>query len=113
MSQIEWKETELAATPSTWAEFAWPAWIPQQLREHIADFWREEWGRGPRAWVRDMDVQGAPLAGSRCNLLGVCSLTERHEGRYVHAWNNIGWVVKEHEPVACVSFLQSEGRRGS
>jgi hypothetical protein len=85
-----------------WAEYSWPEWIPDTVREGIVDFWCESWNRGPHTWLKDAKSQGAPVLGSRVNLTDFCD--KKVEGLYVHCWNNIGRVIRDDGSIACVSF---------
>lgn len=86
----------------TWAEFAWPDWVPRDLRQSIEKFW--SWHGGPQPWAKDAVIQGAPVFGSRVRLPELCDSENQVEGRFVHAWNNIGRVVRDDGSVAYVSF---------
>ena len=90
-------------TPERWADFAWPEWVPAEERAHIESFWREAWGRGPRAWLRDNVHQHAPATGTRRMWSigeGGWAKTNKRDagdawGRYLHCWNNIGRVITD------------------
>ncbi|MDQ0842458.1 DUF5131 family protein [Streptomyces sp. V1I6] len=88
-----------ADAPRTWAEWTWPDWVPQIVREHVEDFWGADQGRSPAHWIRDMHQQGAPAFGAT---LAMDDGFGRHPrqivGRYVHAWNNIGRLVLDGDP---------------
>jgi hypothetical protein len=86
--------------PETWADFPWPEWIPANQREQIEKFWNVEWGRGPRAWFRDHEVQCMPFTGERITTEDIFSRARDEEGRrpsvtgrYIHSWNNMGRIV--------------------
>jgi protein gp37 len=90
--------------PSTWADYAWPEWVPQQQREQIESFWAESYGRGPKAWMRDNLQQRAPATGATVGLrllknwadvVPALSPEAEAHGRYIHRWNNIGTVLLE------------------
>lgn len=78
---------------TTWAAFAWPDWVPESVRREIESFWSEDLGRGPAAWeenARDRYNHSLPLGTP---VLAV----DRglwFSGRFVHAWNNMGRVVR-------------------
>jgi hypothetical protein len=102
-----------AEAPETWAAFPWPEWIPEPTRKQIEDFWRENWGRGPRAWLRDHVVQGMPDTGERITTEDLCTLERDKEGRrpnitgrYIHAWNNVGRLLLDDGRVqfACAGY---------
>ena len=78
--------------PATWAEWTWPEWVPPEVRQQIEEFWRVDWGRGPKAWLRDCVVQGSPPFGARMEQRGRDGYADC-SGRWVHAWNNIGRLI--------------------
>lgn len=87
----------------TWADFEWPDWIPVEVRKQIEQFWSDDFGRGPDEWLRDMVVQKAPKLGLRCRLpkaIGDVWV----EGRFVHAWNNIGRMIHDDGTYSVVVF---------
>lgn len=81
---------------ATWAETRWPDWVPAHIRDHLASFWREDWGRGPREWWRasPQNWEYTPQFGERAELEEACG-GAWHVGRFVHGWNNMGWCVKD------------------
>lgn len=90
--------------PSTWADYAWPEWVPHQQREQIESFWAESYGRGPRAWIADNIKQRTPATGatvgvrlrgneSMVDIVPARSPEADARGRYIHRWNNIGVVL--------------------
>lgn len=94
---------QLTTEAKTWDEFSWPEWIPEDLRSSIKEFW--SWHGGPQEWLGDAKRQGAPVIGSRVELVRLCGREgEREAGRFVHCWNNIGRVVREDGSVGAVSF---------
>jgi protein gp37 len=81
-----------ADAPKTWAEWAWPDWVPQPVREAVEGFWDEKWGRGPHGW----DQRHAPAGRSRVRRDGP-------HGRRVRAEPEAGrWPVRprleQHRP---------------
>lgn len=102
-----WKNiTEwMGPTPTdTWAEFEWPEWVPQTLREHIESFWSASDRRSPKKWAAsfvsrtESGHQGMPAFGSRVGLrdnwvVPAGDPFRETEGRIVPAWNNIAAVV--------------------
>ncbi len=105
-------------TPSAWADFQWPSWVPAKSRASIEDFWREEWGRGPRAWRKDNHGQIMPATGARvgyrvdghgwAGLVPALSPEAVGQGRYIHHWNNIGALLLDDGRV-----LSCSGSRGT
>lgn len=91
-----------ADTPETWDAYEFPEWIPEPLRESIRQFWCEEWGRGPRAWLESAENENnhhPPLGALvECRAIG---REELHRGRWVPAWNNLGRCVKPDGTVIC------------
>jgi hypothetical protein len=85
-----------ARIPSTWAEFPWPAWIPEETRKEIERFWNPEAGRAPQDWLLACAdrYNHHPALGARveCQSLSQSRLPLMR-GRWVPAWNNIGRVV--------------------
>jgi hypothetical protein len=83
---------------ATWNEYEFPAWVPDKVRALIRDFWREQWGRSPRAWheCAIAKYNGHPPLGAQVEAQ---SLTNSGlpllRGRWVPLWNNIGCVVMD------------------
>jgi protein gp37 len=96
-----------AAAYDDWGAFPWPEWVPSELRDQVASFWAPENGRGPAAYLRDAFSQGGPPLFSGGSLRRIKASEERIFGRFVHAWNNIGWVVDEHGVFTTGSFTGS------
>lgn len=111
---------------NTFGDYEFEDWVPEKLREHIRDFWGQM-GRTSDDWIRDMcngvsDVcyyipqQGfkTPPTGARVIYLIKDYDAEKRagrserlyraiEGRYIHAWNNMGRVVHEDGTYTVVS----------
>lgn len=86
-------------TPRTWAEWTWPDWVPQTVREHVEDFWGVDQGHSPADWIHNMHEQGAPAFGATLAMDDGFGRDPRQiVGRYVHAWNNIGRLVLDNDP---------------
>lgn len=97
-----------AHAPKAWQDWAWPAWVPAAVREQVEGFWSEDWGRGPRAWMRSSHEQGAPAFGATVTLgNGFGPNPPQVTGRFVHAWNNIGRLVLPDGSFAYTSFGRS------
>jgi hypothetical protein len=93
------------AAPGTWAEWAWPDWVPPKVREQVEAFWADGYGCGPRAWLHDISDRGVPPFGAVVTLgNGFGVNPPPATGRYVHAWNNIGRLVLDDGSVVCTSF---------
>jgi hypothetical protein len=98
--QSETSATCVASPPlsdllNDWPSFDWPDWVPEKVRQQIADFWDEKCGRSPKHWIENTvngPYTGHPPMGTRvrCESIGG---GERFEGRWIPAWNNIGRVV--------------------
>lgn len=98
--------------PLKWSEWTWPDWVPAEVRKRIKEFWTEDWGRSPRTWMQDMHQQGAPAFGSVVRLRdGFGSEAPWTTGRFVHAWNNIGRLVRDDGSFAYTSFHHALERR--
>lgn len=92
--------------PPTWAQVEWPEWVPAPVRQQLAEFWSELWGRGPRGYqasIRTAPYEDIPNFGARGRFHRVASRDQWVEGRYIHAWNNIGRVVLDDGTYECVS----------
>lgn len=79
-----------------WAEYQWPEWVPESLRETIESFWADSYGRGPDAWEASASGKyNPPALGLRLGDRGCFWTTSRSAvvGRWVHKWNNIHAVV--------------------
>lgn len=90
------------AAPVSWDLVVWPEWVPVEVRTQIAAFWGC-FGRRPRDYVEQhrTNYANAPCFGERVRLRRL--FDGFVEGRYVHAWNNIGRVVRDDGVVECVS----------
>lgn len=97
----EWSPDEIE---NDWAAFSWPDWVPEEYQKQIESFWRLEYGRGPRAWLKDMVVQGAPATGSNSIVYAMDRASRQVLGRYLHCWNNIGRVQLPDGSWICCSF---------
>jgi hypothetical protein len=68
--------------------------------------------RSPQDWQKDAREQGAPAHGAVVTLPTLIGVRGENgkavynyvEGRYVHAWNNIGRLVHEDGTFSYVSF---------
>lgn len=96
--------------PETWDGFPWPEWIPAEQRKQIEEFWSVAWGGGPRAWLRDHEVQKMPYTGERITTADIFGRARDEignpvdvTGRYIHAWNNMGRLMLEDGTVKTVS----------
>lgn len=98
--------------PRTWSEWTWPNWVPAEVRQSIEGFWGPECGRTPRDWIQDMHQQGAPAFGSIVRLRdGFGPKAPWVTGRFVHAWNNIGRLVRDDGTFTYTSFHHALERR--
>lgn len=94
--------------PETWEEVEWPEWVPQEVRDQIVGFWT--WHGPPAEWALSAVREAArhtlppkfgetvlvrPRAGP--NGAMVC-------GRWIHAWNNMGRVVRPDGTYMCPSY---------
>ena len=89
-----------AEAVKTWEGYAWPEWVPEKLREQIRSFWN--WHGGLPAWLDDVrrNAECAPPLYAEA----VCwNCYDLDRGRYVHAWNNMGRIVRADGTVAVVS----------
>ncbi len=86
-----------------WDDYQWPDWVPWKCRERIVEFWQPSWGRSPETWTANAKANGMPALGEFAECLGLTSMDEYFRGRYVHAWNNIGWVVADDGTLNAVS----------
>jgi hypothetical protein len=81
---------------ASWGAYEFPEWVPEAVRAMIRNFWREEWGRSPRAWHEGATAKynGHPPLGANVEAE---SLTNSGRpllrGRWIPLWNNIGCVV--------------------
>ncbi len=81
--------------------FNWPDWVPPKVRQQIADFWSERNHRTLADWERSATENNMPRFGQRVRML---SFDKRIvEGRYIHAWNNIGRLVTDDGEIEYVS----------
>lgn len=104
--------------PESWQGYEWPTWVPDKIREQVEAFWGV-WGRTPRAWAKDAADNNAPALGDHVRLTDLGVGVNWVEGRYVHAWNNIGRLVTDDGGVVCVSLCYyqplppgADGREG-
>jgi hypothetical protein len=87
-------------TLSKWADYQWEDWVPAEVRTAIENFWDDKWGRSPKDWSESAKSNGAPELGTMVRAKSFDG--KPVEGRYVHAWNNVGRVVQGDRSVACV-----------
>ncbi|MFE2850626.1 DUF5131 family protein [Streptomyces lavendulae] len=91
--------------PTNWDDWTWPDWVPATVRDAIEGFWGADQYRTPRDWMRNMHEQQAPAFGARVTMDdGFGPDPKQVTGRYVHAWNNIGRLIKDDGTVAYTSF---------
>lgn len=98
-----WMRRGIPGRRRSWAEFAWPTWVPERVRQQIEDFWRPEWGRGPADWIRAAFENGQPPLGTQGTFNRCAESEPLVSGRFVPAWNNIGRVVDHDGAVYVVS----------
>lgn len=84
-------------TKRTWADYSWPDWVPQKVRDEIERFWGPGNGRGTDDWLRATNdpytgCDGVDF-GEKVTLrqMGVGYAT----GRYVYAWGNLGRLIDD------------------
>lgn len=95
----------------TWDEFAWPDWVPAEVRNQIEQFWGASSGRSPAEWeenARSPYNNAVPL-GTR-GAFWVMGGSGIVLGRYVHAWNNVGRVVLDDGTFEYVSGVATVDR---
>ncbi|HND52038.1 MAG TPA: phage Gp37/Gp68 family protein [Pirellulaceae bacterium] len=92
----------VTSAPESWADFAWPGWVPPHERSLIEDFWSKTNGRSPKDWLSDHRIQHVPATGARVVVdvrdgWGVTNkmATSGVDGLYLHCWNNIGRVITD------------------
>ncbi|MFZ3473138.1 DUF5131 family protein [Streptomyces sp. 4.24] len=91
--------------PTSWADWTWPDWVPASVREAVEGFWGADQYRTPRDWMQNMHEQQAPVFGARVTMDdGFGPDPKQVTGRYVHAWNNIGRLIRDDGTVAYTSF---------
>ena len=75
-----------------WDDYIFPDWVPIKIRDQIKSFWSEGCGRSPHDWAMSAEENAAPQIGEKVFsiIFGRCV-----EGRYIHAWNNIGRIIEE------------------
>lgn len=90
--------------PASWDLVQWPTWVPPEVRHQVADFWGPKCGRKPKDYAESIlrYPDEIPAFGERVRLR--VSGSRWVEGRYVHAWNNIGRVVRDDGSVGVVSI---------
>lgn len=90
----------------SWADYEFPEWVPDAVRDEIRRFWSEKWGRSPRSWHESArgEYNHQPPIGS---VVEAQSLTQSGlpflVGRWVPTWNNIGRVVMDDGTYKCSS----------
>ena len=81
----------------TWKEYAWPEWVPQELRDQIESFWGENAHRYVDDWEKDAAYAEKHYHAPKLGTYGLYGAMYRETlpiwGKYVHAWNNIARVV--------------------
>jgi len=103
-----------ADAPATWHEWTWPDWVPADARQQIESFWSESIGRSPRRWLQNAHDNGAPAFGQEWtthpSMRPAGSPADRHTGRYIHAWNNIGRLALPDGSMGYTSFTERHVR---
>lgn len=77
--------------PEKWADFTWPDWVPEKVREQIEDFWGQ-FGRKPKDWVENAIHNDSPPFGMHMGYRDERN-GEAVYGRWIFAWNNIGRLI--------------------
>lgn len=99
---------EQMAAVEDWTAFPWPDWVPEDQREHIERFWGPCSRRTVQCYARSAKepYNNAPEMGTRVVILDDTGqpCQEYAEGRYVHAWNNIGRVIHDDGAMSYVSL---------
>lgn len=107
-SRVPWQE---GAAPASWAEVAWPDWVPMEVRAQIESFWAASYHRWPSDYEKSAcgpynggggRSENMPMFGELVTLPG-WRPGEVVTGRWVHAWNNIGRVIDADGTVHCLS----------
>lgn len=76
----------------TWEEYEWPLWVPDEVKKSIMDFWGPSQSRTPKDWLENWKDRTDIAMGQEVVLQELCG--KRYaQGKYIHAWNNIGRVV--------------------
>lgn len=106
------------AFPKRWEDYAWPEWVPADVRKRIEEFWSPAFGRSPREWMmqghdrRDAYRNCTPALGTVVAfdkneplpwVLPVGTPGADGRGRYVHCWNNMGRIIQDDGTVLCAS----------
>lgn len=96
----------IGEAPASWDLVQWPDWVPQEVRAQIVSFWgTASFGRGPKDYEEQhrTNYANAPEFGAAVELLwdGRGKARPDVQGRYVHAWNNIGRMVAADGTVHC------------
>lgn len=84
-----------------WAEYRWPAWVPQKTRDEIGRFWSAEAHRNPAQWKENANNNKMPSLGANVGLdarnwvVPGRSPEAVIRGRFVPCWGNFGRVVTD------------------
>ena len=97
---------------SGWADYPWPAWVPEGLKRELVSFWGPANGRGVRDYKDAMASENGPVNGAVIDMAkrdgdrwahgeairpnGEPVYLLGHEtgcGRFVYAWGNMGRLV--------------------
>jgi len=84
----------------TWEKFSWLDWIPAIVRQDVERYWCKAQRRAPLDWLLDAEAKGVPVLGLWVMAISISN--ESVEGRFVHAWNNLGRVVARNGNVIVV-----------
>jgi hypothetical protein len=71
----------------------WPDFVPNEVRKQIEEFWSRN--RTIDDWKKNAELNAMPELGQRVRMLSVGRETRVVEGRFVHAWNNIGRIITD------------------
>ena len=95
---------------NTFGNYKFESWVPVKVAQQIMEFWGcfdrnyKEWLENPKIYIDEMRL---PRNGQKVVFYVKTYLKEdsyfKYEGRYIHAWNNMGRIVFEDMTYKCVS----------
>jgi hypothetical protein len=102
---------------NTFGDYEFEAWVPEEIREQIRNFWgqmgrtHEDWFKNGTDDISDLCYHGPNPNGFRNPPMGARAIYlqkdyaltkqtgqevfKKVEGRYIHAWNNMGRLVHD------------------
>lgn len=91
---------------NTFGNYQFPSWVCVEVAQQIMNFWGQM-GRDHKDWLDNAEIEkGLPKLGEEVICFSRAYRSddyEKIEGKFIHAWNNMGRIVKPDNTYSCVS----------